>query len=275
MRKEEYSLADRMHSYEKATESSLICGIPKIIRLDMRSGRTFTKTLEKPFDAVFTESMKRTAIELCKNISGACFAFVASDEISVVVRDRNEQNGEVVDIDFYNNRIQKTASVSASIATVAFNKAWIDILKENNISDNRYTSRIMCATFDSRFFSLPDTTEVHNYLVWRQRDTIRNAVNGIAHVYFRQKETNGKNRDELIVMLKNKGVSFESFPRANCYGSLAVREETKIDGNVIRNKWVTKNCMIFTEDARTEAITTAEFLYKYKQADMIAVRFPD
>lgn len=55
---------------------------------------------------------------------------------------------------------KKITSVSASMATAMFNQ-----LRPNKI-----------ALFDSRTFSVPDKTEVENYFIWRQQDTVRNSI---------------------------------------------------------------------------------------------------
>lgn len=54
-------LGKRMKEYETRNRHYLQKRIPVIIRLDMRSGHTFTKEFERPFDEVFISAMQKTA----------------------------------------------------------------------------------------------------------------------------------------------------------------------------------------------------------------------
>ena len=65
------SLGDRMkNNYENVNRFYLTRRMPVIIRVDMRTGHTFTKSMNKPFDDVFVKTMQDTMKYLCENIQG-------------------------------------------------------------------------------------------------------------------------------------------------------------------------------------------------------------
>ena len=80
-------LANRMKEYEKRNQYYLQKRTPVAIRVDMRAGHTFTKGFERPFDKVFMKSMQETAKYMCENIENAKFAYVQSDEITIILMD--------------------------------------------------------------------------------------------------------------------------------------------------------------------------------------------
>ena len=57
--------------YEKRTRTYLPRRTYTIIRLDGKSFKNYTKSLNKPFDEDLIEAMDSTAIYLCKNIHNA------------------------------------------------------------------------------------------------------------------------------------------------------------------------------------------------------------
>ena len=64
--------------------------------------------------------MKDAALALCEDISTARFAYGQSDEISVLLTDYDTfQTNQ-----WFDGKVQKIVSVAASIATLAFNKAF-------------------------------------------------------------------------------------------------------------------------------------------------------
>ena len=80
-------LAKRMKDYEMRDRYFLQKRIPVAIRVDMRAGHTFTKGFERPFDKIFIKSMQETAKYMCENIGNAKFAYVQSDEITIILVD--------------------------------------------------------------------------------------------------------------------------------------------------------------------------------------------
>ena len=101
-------------------------------------------------------ALQVAAMALCANIQGAVLAYLQSDEISVIARDDMENTTQP----WADKRLNKLVSLSAAIATAAFNE----------VSD--YGQR----HFDSRAFVVPDLNEVTNYLIWRQQDATRTSI---------------------------------------------------------------------------------------------------
>jgi len=167
------SLGDRMKvNYESRTKTLLPRRTYSIIRIDGKAFHTYTRGLERPFDKQLVEDMNATAICLCSEIQGAKFAFVQSDEISILLTDFDKLTTSA----WFDGSIQKIVSVSASIATAVFNQ--IRAGKQ--------------AMFDSRVFTIPSRTEVENYFIWRQQDATRNSISSVAQSLYSHRELNTK-----------------------------------------------------------------------------------
>ena len=128
----------RMKGYERAFRTTLPLRMPVILRVDGRAFHTLTARCTRPFDVGVSSAMDHTALALCEEIQGAVFAYVQSDEISVLIHNYKRLNSGA----WFGNEVQKMVSVSASIATRAFNVAAPEHLRR--------------ATFDSRVFVLPE-----------------------------------------------------------------------------------------------------------------------
>ena len=112
------SLGDRMKRfYENITKYFLPRRTYTIIRIDGKAFHSLTQNFDKPFDYTFINQMDETAKYLCKNIQGAKFAFVQSDEISILMTDFDKINTSA----WFDGNVQKIASISASMATSKFN----------------------------------------------------------------------------------------------------------------------------------------------------------
>ena len=111
-------LAKRMKDYEMRDRYFLQKRIPVAIRVDMRAGHTFTRGFKRPFDDVFIKSMQETALYMCQNMENAKFAYVQSDEITIILVDYDTLETDC----WFNYRTDKLCSISASMATMAFNK---------------------------------------------------------------------------------------------------------------------------------------------------------
>ena len=126
MKKQKDSLGDRMKTYEAVPKVFLTLGVPKIIRLDMRAGHTFCRKFVRPFDEVFSECMIHTTKELCAQIAGVVMGYTQSDEISLVINDVTEEKNIN---SFFDGNVEKMVSVSASIATIAFNRKYMEVVQ--------------------------------------------------------------------------------------------------------------------------------------------------
>ena len=193
-----------MKRYEKTFQNVLQPRTYTILRLDGKAFHTFTRGLYKPWDHRLVTAMESAMGHCFNEISGAKFAYCQSDEISLslVLTDFDKFETQA----WFDNKVQKIVSVSASLATVGFNRAWLDIWMKNH---NSLLSEIVFATFDSRVFQVPNEEEVVNYFIWRQQDAIRNSVAMMAQNYFSHKKLHGKNVVQMKEMLKDIGSPWE------------------------------------------------------------------
>ncbi len=189
------SLGDRMKRYENISRKYLTRRLPVIIRIDGKSFHSFTKGFEKPFDDILIDTMQNTMFELCKRIEGCVVGYTQSDEISLVLCDYKKMTTEA----WFGNNIQKICSVSASIATQAFNTYFRKVVQD---MPDKYKKRIDSANFDSRVFTLPKE-EVNNYMVWRQQDAIRNSIEATGQAYFSHKQLLKSEQKKSNNMLKS------------------------------------------------------------------------
>ena len=112
------SLGDRMKTYEAVSKNYLVRRAPVCIRLDGKSFHTFTRGLDRHFDSKFTELMQSTMLSFCNEIQGCVLGYTQSDEITLILIDY--QNRDTCA--WFDNQVQKMASVSASLATLFFNR---------------------------------------------------------------------------------------------------------------------------------------------------------
>ena len=181
------NLSDRMKMYEKAYDISLPRRLPVIVRIDGKAFHTVTKKMEKPFDKYLNDTMVHVTTQLVCGIDGCRLGYHQSDEISLLLINYNKFDSEA----WFDNSLQKIASVSASMATKIFANTWGEIQ----------------AMFDARRFVLPEN-EVYNYFLWRQQDWIRNSVQMLAHSLYSHRELVGKSTEELHDMCFVKGYNW-------------------------------------------------------------------
>jgi tRNA(His) 5'-end guanylyltransferase len=164
---------------------------------------------------------------------GAKFAFVQSDEISILITDFDNLQTEA----WFGNNVQKCVSVSASMATRAFNEARL----------NRLGSLERWGEFDSRIFQIPSKPEVANYFIWRQQDTTRNSIESVARSLYSHKELDRKNTSEQQEMIFSKGQNWNDYPVKLKRGRLIVKNEYEHEG-AKRTRWESIEPPIFTAD---------------------------
>ena len=248
------ALGDRMKAYENESRIYLERKTPVIIRVDGKAFHTFTKGFEKPFDDILEKAMKDTMIHLCENIQGAVLGYTQSDEITIVLIDYQEENSDA----WFGYNLQKMASVAASEATFAFNRAFekhFDNWKFNmcfphteywdEFTTARYWRYIKCiengARFDARAFSLPQF-EVVNCLIWRQLDAIRNSIQAIGQSQFSHRELQGLNCDEIKEkLITERGLHWEEYSDYHRHGVCCVKVEKEFVNDegqkYTRKKW--------------------------------------
>jgi tRNA(His) 5'-end guanylyltransferase len=230
-----------MKHYERAASQHLMRRCWTLFRVDGRAFHSYTRGCQRPFDRDLMEDMDQTAVALCEGISGARLAFVQSDEISVLMTDFETLHTEP----WFDNDVQKIVSLSAAIATRAFNQRrtmrWLKgALEENDDGsrrDNHSTADLVerfeqqkGAEFDSRVWQVPEPMEVYNYFLWRQQDASRNSVSMTAQANFPHALLQGKDSSQMQEMLwRDKGINWNDLPVGYKRGRCVVRTTTTKD----------------------------------------------
>jgi tRNA(His) 5'-end guanylyltransferase len=217
------SLGDRMKGYESIPKLFLMKRTPIIIRLDGRAFHSFTKRktiketlIDDPFSDLMNHCMVETTRALCNQIQGVKVGYTQSDEISLLLTDWETTETQ----QWFDGNIQKIVSLSASIATLVFNKVYAEY---ETIED--YPKLPM---FDSRVFNLPKE-EVVNYFLWRQQDASRNSVNMLAQYHFSHRELQGKKNNEMQdKLILEKGVNWNDIETWKKRGTCVVKTPVSV-----------------------------------------------
>lgn len=224
--------------------------IPCIIRVDGRAFSKLTKNFNKPFDEAFIQAMDASAKYLAENVSDCILAYVQSDEISLILRPTENP--------WFDWRIQKLTSVTASMASVTFTMAMekASFSAETKSPTYLQASRL-CPTFDSRVLSLP-TDKVADYLTWRQSDATRNAISQAAYYIVGKQATRKLNTSQMNEALFEKGINFNDYdPRIKrgavirpiTYKKIGFNPLTKEKIPCTRKRWdLDENTPIFTRE---------------------------
>lgn len=256
-------LAERMKGYEKRNRYYLQRRMPVILRLDMRAGHSFTRGFKRPFDEVFIKSMQNTAKYLCENIQNCKLSYQQSDEITLLLVDYDKLNTDC----FFDYRVDKLCSITASMATMAFNKFFEKYVDEyrfskwdgvSNYEDGTwgYIQTLLNAVdkgamFDARCFNIPKE-EVTNLCYWRQDDASRNSIQMVGQANFSHKELHKKSRNDIQDMLMTqKGINWNDFPTYQKRGSCCIKEEYAVNDN---GKEVEVDC-VTDVDEPVESVT--------------------
>jgi len=258
-------LGDRMKkNYENRTRILLPRRTYTLIRVDGKAFHTYTRGCERPFDAGLIADMDETACYLCKNIQGAKIGFVQSDEISILMTDFETHQTDA----WFDGNIQKIVSVAASMATSKFNQLRLMRAIHEKLYDCEFDGSMermeiinfmkttKLAEFDARTFTIPSKTEVMNYFIWRQQDTVRNSISSVAQTLYSSKELNGKNMSQQQDMIHEKGQNWNDFTPQEKRGRFIFKQEVQLatpfvskdkkQTSYVRNKWVADECPTFT-----------------------------
>lgn len=239
-------LGDRMKKYERCYDVKLTSRIPVIIRLDGRAFHSWTKKVKckKPFDDRMIILMSDTTKYLCENISGCIFGYTQSDEISLLLVSDQNNDTEA----WFDNKLQKIVSISASMATYCFN--------QDSPFDKKYP-----AFFDSRAFVIPQL-EVKNYFVWRQRDAIKNSISAFAESFFSNKELKGKNSIQRKEMCLERGADWNALWNPIKMGFAIYKKEDETNGETKRKRFFKDDSISHFQSGDSENIFNEIFKYQ-------------
>ena len=236
-------LRDRIESYQDSSDQKLLARVPVIICINGRGFGKGTELLDKPYCPKFAECILSTTLRLCNDIEGALFAYQHNDEIVVIAR--NDQSPETTP--WYDNRIQKISSITASIATLHFNRcaSTIDL---NLVGE---------AVFTSQVFAVPNIAEAINTMVYKQQRNFHTSIQFACFYELLKKYDkhnikemlSGLSIDEKIDLLHQEcGIDFNNYPTHFRRGG-ACYKVPKVTGDTMKNKWVVNpELPIFTKD---------------------------
>jgi len=258
-------LGKRMKRYEASYDFKVPPRTYTIVRIDGKNFSKYTKGMDKPFDKTFSDVMDETTKYLCEKLHPK-FGYTQSDEISLVFTDFENINEQMM----FDGKVQKIASICASLATAKFNQAMIvnklakHFSEISNIDDDAsaVVEAFNPAAFDARVFIIPDYREVNNYFVWRQQDATRNSVSMAGHAELGPSAIFKKNGSEIQELLfQEKGINWNDYPEKFKRGVVVAKEAynkevTLPSGETIiaeRKRWAIQDTPIFTQEK--------EFLY--------------
>ena len=227
--------------YEQVPKTRLVRRMPVAIRIDGKAFHTFTRGFRKPFDHILIKTMQETTKYLCENIQGCVLGYTQSDEITLILVDYQKLTSSA----WFDYEVQKLCSISASIATMAFNKYFAENVA-NEILEYKTSMVPQCveiqqeikeyhdilraavnkgAMFDARCFNIPKE-EVTNLIYWRQLDATRNSIQMVGQANFSHKELQNKTCNMIQDMLhEQKGINWNDYPTVCKRGSACIYTE--------------------------------------------------
>lgn len=249
-------LGTRMKTfYENIPKTRLMRRVPVVIRLDGKAFHTFTRGFQKPFDFILMNTMQQTMKYLCENIQGCVLGYSQSDEITLILVDYQKFTSSA----WFDYEVQKICSISASMATMAFNRFFAQEVDkwgietfgwewhEGGTNDPEvanspewklseiYSKAIKKgALFDARCFNIPKE-EVTNLIYWRQLDATRNSIQMVGQAHFSHDELQNKTCNMIQDMLMTKyGINWNDFTTPCKRGTACIRVGKKVTENIKR-----------------------------------------
>lgn len=253
------TLKDRMLYYRSLTDYKVM---PNCYTLVMLDGRSFSKMVknkfELPFDDNFIDMMNETAKYICKKIQGALFAYVQSDEISILLSDKGDT--------FFGGRLNKMQSIIASMAASKFNQLMMLYNLKNGIEPNdpmKIVENAKLVDFDCKVWNVPTFNDAIAWFIYRQIDCIRNSKQQAAQTYLSFEQLLNQDTDKQITLLKvNKGIEWETeYDDGKKYGRFIYKEITpmrvyveKLDKEIKCNRsfWSTHFAFELTDNGKKD-----------------------
>lgn len=162
---------------------------------------------------------------LCKNIQGCVLGYTQSDEITLVLIDYQKLETQ----GWFDYEVQKICSISASMATMAFNKYFVQ--EYCRWHGNEELAEAYCkaiqkgAMFDSRCFNIPKE-EVANVLYWRQMDAVYNSIQSLAQSMYSVAELRHQSCENLKKMLKRDfDIDWDALEGKKKWGTFCIKSD--------------------------------------------------
>jgi len=248
------NLEDKCLYYRGLSDYKLLPNSYVLVMLDGRSFSHLIKNkFQKPFDDDFIRMMNETAQYVCKNVQGAKFAYVQSDEISIVLTDFDTPTTDA----FFGNRLCKLQSIIASLATSKFNQLMISYKFDKMIVDEygnspklsgneivRLVDGMHLYQFDCKCWNVPSINDVYAWFLYRQIDCIRNSKQQTAQTYLSHKELMNRDTDDQVELLRSKkSIDWNNFDDDKKYGRFVWKEKIEMTNEInneiyIRHKWI-------------------------------------
>ena len=156
------------------------------------------------------------------------------DELSIIKRDKSKYQTLETDA-WFDNEVQKICSISASMATMYFNKFFKEIAHNIMLAKALTQDYVLVllkaiekgAMFDSRCFNIPKE-EVCNLIYWRQLDATRNSIQMVGQANFSHKQLQNKNCNMIQDMLYGqKGINWNDYPTVCKRGTAIIKKDNK------------------------------------------------
>ena len=234
------SLGDRMKAYEAQNMLQVDTKLPWMVRLDGHKFSSFTRPFKRPFDDrihnCMTAACKALLVEFHPTLVYTC-----SDEITLVFPSFDsltpvepvDESGKKIEgerqeqVMMFGGRIQKIATLMASLASVAFDRE-LRLQTFDASTEQRLIDYIDAHPpyFDARIFNVPTVVEIVSNLIWRSHyDYRRNSISQYARSFYSPKEMHKLNSTQLMEKLeKEKGVKWEDLPGKYRFGSFFKRQ---------------------------------------------------
>lgn len=243
--------------YRGLTDYKLLPNSYVIVMLDGKNfSRLVKNKFKKPFDDDFISMMNETAKYVCENVQGCKFAYIQSDEISLVLTDFDTPTTDT----FFGNRLCKMQSIIASLATAKFNQLMFQYkLKKHDYERTKEDSDLSLYDiddainfigeqdlfqFDCKCWNVPSINDVFAWFLYRQIDCVRNSKQQAAQAYLPHKKLLKLNTDAQIkLLIEEKDIDWNCYPMGQKYGRFIWKRKvimTNIDTGEIyqRHKWI-------------------------------------
>lgn len=241
----EHALYEKMKACGQMPIMKLTGVNHRIIHIEGNDFRTFTRGFELPFDNILIKSMDEATRYLCEYVPGCVLGYTHSDDIYLLLPNYEPLVAEV----FLRKVEQRTCSRIASMATMAFNKAFTRNAEEfircsgyPNPNFLKYERLIAAyeraietgAIFSAQCYVCPDE-EMTDYLYWQQQIAERNSIRLIAQAHFSHRALAGKSDSQIRrMLLQQKGVDLDDFAAYEVRGRCCIRHGSGVatDDNI-------------------------------------------